>query len=228
MSKAKMTLIGLESYCQAGGDSLFKDLILPDGINKQDCIDNILLRSNEFEVLYSDPIFLKASIALWGRTWYKTFERWNQTLTEEYDPLYNYDRTEEIIEKIDEDTKTLLIGSGSMYSEDSSESKTEVDNTDTTSVSAYNTSSFDNSDKAVHDGETSSEDSSESSTTTSSRNDGTENKDIVRDHKARMFGNIGVTTSATMAQEEITLRANNVLLKLIADTFVKEFCIMVY
>lgn len=228
MSKAKMTLIGLESYCQAGGDSLFKDLILPAGINRQDCIDNILLRANEFEILYSDPIFLKASIALWGRTWYKTFERWLETLSEEYNPLYNYDRTEEIIEKIDEDTKSSLTGSGTMHSEDSSKSKTEVDNTDTTSVSAYNTSSFDNSDKAVHDGETSSEDSSKSDSSTTSKNDGTENKDIVRDHKARMFGNIGVTTSATMAQEEITLRANNVLYKLIADTFVKEFCIMVY
>ena len=232
MSKAKMTLIGLENYCRGVGESLFEGLVLPSGINKDDVVNTILMRSGEFEILYSDPIFLKASISLWGRNWYDTFARWLETLTEEYNPLHNYDRTEEISEKIDEDTTSRNSGSGTSSSSmsDSSSSKVEVDNTDTTSVSAYNTSSFDNSDKNVHDGETNSQGSSKSSgsTTSSSTNNGTENKDIVRSHTARMFGNIGVTTSATMATEELTLRGKYVLNTMIADTFVKEFCLMVY
>ena len=228
MSKAKMTLIGLENYCQGAGESLFSDLILPAGINKDDVVNTILMRSGEFEILYSDPIFLKASISLWGRNWYATFARWLETLTEEYNPLHNYDRTEEILEKIDEDTKSHNTGSGTNRLSGSSNSITEVDDTDTTSVSAYNTSSFDNSDKSVHDGQSINNDSSQSSGQSTSTADGTENKDIVRDHKARMFGNIGVTTSATMATEELTLRGKYVLNTMIADTFVKEFCLMVY
>ena len=228
MSKAKMTLIGLENYCQGAGESLFDGLVLPSGINKDDVINTILMRSGEFEILYSDPIFLKASISLWGRNWYATFERWLETLTEEYNPLHNYDRTEEILEKIDEDTTSRNSGSGTSSMSDSSSSRTDSDSTDTSSVSAYNTSSFDNSDKNVHDGQTVTADSSQSSGQSTSSNEGAENKDIVRDHKARMFGNIGVTTSATMATEEITLRGKYVLNTMIADTFVKEFCIMLY
>ena len=228
MSKSKITLIGLEKYCQEAGESLFSDLVLPSGINKDDVINTILMRANEFELLYSDPIFLKASISLWGRNWYATFERWLETLTEEYNPLHNYDRTEEITERIDEDTTSRNSGSGTSSMSDSSSSRTDSDSTDTSSVSAYNTSSFDNSDKNVHDGQTVTSDSSQSSGQSTSSNEGAENKDIVRDHKARMFGNIGVTTSATMATEELTLRGKYVLNTMIADTFVKEFCIMLY
>lgn len=236
MSKAKMTLIGLENYCQGAGESLFTGLVLPSGINKDDVVNTILMRSGEFEILYSDPVFLKASISLWGRNWYATFARWLETLTEEYNPLHNYDRTETITERIDEDTQTKNNGTGTSTgrttANDSSNSKVEVDNTDTTSVSAYNTSSFDNSDKSVLDGETKTNQSSQSTGTSNESNtisnQGTENKDIVRSHQARMFGNIGVTTSATMATEELTLRGNFVLNKMIADTFIKEFCIMVY
>lgn len=228
MSKAKITLIGLESYLAGAGDSLFSDLILPPSIDKDACINNILMRANEFEILYSDPIFLKASIALWGRTWYKTFERWLETLEEEYNPLHNYDRTEVIMEKVKEDNKSSMTGSGSNSSKGTSKSKTETDNTNTGLKAAYNSSTFENNDQEVLDGETNYSDENSIQGSSTTKNDGSENKDLSRSYQARMFGNIGVTTSATMAQEEITLRGNNVLYKLIADTFVKEFCIMVY
>ena len=232
MSKAKITLIGLENYCNGADDSLFSDLVLPSGINKDDVVNNILMRANEFELLYSDPIFLKSSIALWGRTWYKTFERWNQTLLEEYNPIHNYDRTEQISERVDEDTtnKNSSQSSGRSTMNDISNSKVEDDVTDTSSVAAYNTSSFDNSDKNVRDGETKTNSTSNSSGTNSNEGsfNGTENKDIVRSHNARMFGNIGVTTSATMVSEELLLREKFNLYKMIADVFIKEFCIMVY
>ena len=94
MSSAKMTLIGLENYMQPD-DSLFKDLVVPAGIDKDIMINNILMRANEFEVLYSDPDFLKAAITLWGRKWYHTFDKWITALNIQYDPLNNYDRHEE-------------------------------------------------------------------------------------------------------------------------------------
>lgn len=232
MSKAKITLIGLENYCNGADESLFSDLVLPSGINKDNVVNNILMRANEFELLYSDPIFLKSSIALWGRTWYKTFERWNQTLLEEYNPIHNYDRTEEISERIDEDTvnRNSSQSSGNTSGSSKATSKIETDNTTTDSTAAYNTSSFDNKDKSVLDGETKSNDSTSSSGTSSSSDssNGSENKDIVRQHNARMFGNIGVTTSAAMVSEELLLREKYNLYKMIADVFVKEFCIMVY
>lgn len=228
MSKAKITLIGLESYLSKAGDSLFSDLILPAGINKDDCINNILMRANEFELLYSDPVFLKANITLWGRTWYKVFERWLQTLEEEYNPIHNYDRTEEISEKVKEDNKSSMTGSGTNNSKGNSKSKTETDNTTTGLKAAYNSSTFENNDQDVLDGETNYSDENNIQGSSTTKNDGSENKDLNRDYKARMFGNIGVTTSAAMLTEEILTREKFNLYKMIADVFVKEFCIMIY
>lgn len=227
MSKAKITLIGLENYCRGAGESLFTGWNVPSGIDQDIMKNTILMRAQEFELLYSDPVFLKSAINLWSSKWYRTFEKWVNALSIEYDPLYNYDRTEEIKERIDEDTKSSNSGSSTSRNEITSSGKTESDSTDTSSVSAYNTSSFDNSDKNVHDGETKTSDSSRSNGSGTSKNDGTENKDIVRDHKARMYGNIGVTTTQQMLESELDIATWN-LYEHIADIFIKEFCIMVY
>lgn len=264
MSKAKMTLIGLENYCQGAGESLFEGLVLPSGINKDDVVNTILMRSGEFEILYSDPVFLKASISLWGRNWYATFARWLETLTEEYNPLHNYDRTEEWTDdhtgdyskknnasvegdstRTDDLTQTTDMTRENDLTEEH-DLATSNDVTTTNDVSAYNSSTYDHDNKQIVD-----QDGTDTGTITNTgtiSDDGTiKNEGTVKNeykdkssgtesgddnskntHKGRMFGNIGVTTSATMATEELTLRGKYVLNTMIADTFVKEFCLMVY
>ena len=48
------------------------------------------------------------------------------------------------------------------------------------------------------------------------------------DHTAHLWGNIGVTTSATMAAEETRLRTNNNLYGVVANIFAKELLIQIY
>ena len=91
MSSSTMSLIGLYNYYP----DLFKFLAVPDEIDKSTLIDNILLRSGEFEVLYADPEFLEFSIGAWSRKWAPTFDRWVKALAVEYNPLENYDRMED-------------------------------------------------------------------------------------------------------------------------------------
>ena len=88
---AKITLIGFYNY----DPTLFDGLILPEGIEKDLVVDEILERSNEFESLYSNPDFVKQRITMWGRKHYRTFDKWIKALGIEYDPLNNYDRYEE-------------------------------------------------------------------------------------------------------------------------------------
>lgn len=96
MSRAKMTLIGYYEYLDAVGVDLFADLSeLPAGIDKDTLESNIILQGGEFEVLYGDPYLLKHAVSPWVQKWYRTFEKWVTALNIEYDPLYNYDRTEE-------------------------------------------------------------------------------------------------------------------------------------
>lgn len=94
MSLAKMTLIGFYNAYEDIAP-LFEDLTLPAGIDKDLFINSLLLDAGEFEVLYADPDFFKNAISIWGRKWYRTFEKWYQALSIGYDPLNNYDRTEE-------------------------------------------------------------------------------------------------------------------------------------
>ena len=76
-------------------DTLFELLDVPEGVDKDKLIDNILLEAGERSVIYSDPEFLKAAIGIWSNTYQATFERWANALAIEYDPLENYDRREE-------------------------------------------------------------------------------------------------------------------------------------
>lgn len=96
MSKSKMTLIGLYQYMQKSDDDLFKELTLPDSIDKELVINSILMNNAEFEVLYSNPYFMQSMIGIWSNKWQRTFERWFDALIKsEYDPIENYDRKEE-------------------------------------------------------------------------------------------------------------------------------------
>lgn len=103
MSFAKLTLIGLINYSQTAtpygpGNGLFDLMDLPAGINKDDVINDIIMRGGEFELLYPDYNYMRQFIGVWARKHYRTFERWVYDLSLEYNPLYNYDRHEEYID----------------------------------------------------------------------------------------------------------------------------------
>lgn len=93
MSLAKITLLGFYNAYE-DSDSIFADLTLPIGIDKDLFINSLLLDAGEFEVLYADPDFFKNAVSIWGRKWYRTFQKWYEALSVSYDPLNNYDRTE--------------------------------------------------------------------------------------------------------------------------------------
>lgn len=101
MSLAKIPLIGFYNWCEDINEPLFEKLTLPDGIDKDLFIDSLLLDSGELEVLYDDPDFMREAIGIWGRKWNRTFKKWYEALQVEYDPLNNYDRTEEWTTKTD-------------------------------------------------------------------------------------------------------------------------------
>lgn len=106
MSKAKITLIGLNNYCVARGYSLFDQVLIPSGIDRDMLIHAILLRAGDFEVLYPNPDFMQDVINSLFKRWYKTFAKWEKALNIEYDPLSNYDRKEEWSDSSKTDTST--------------------------------------------------------------------------------------------------------------------------
>lgn len=91
MASSKMTLIGMYNW----DDTIFSELVLPTGIDKDLFINSLLLQGGEFEVLYPDPDFMKNAIKIWGMKWFRTFTEWFKGTQAEWNPIYNYDRYED-------------------------------------------------------------------------------------------------------------------------------------
>ena len=238
MSSAKITLIGIETYLNPD-HSVFEQMQLPVGIDRQILIDTILMRCQEFELLYSDPDFLINAVNVWSRKNYRVFDKWEKALNIEYDPLYNYDRTEEYTDTHD---GTLTSNGGNTQTNNLTNS---TDITRTDNLSTTNDETVTHSEKAFNDlsyvGTTQDvvdQDGSQTGTvrnagtvtdtgTVTNVNNNTDKSEYTNTHKARLFGNIGVTTSQQMLQSELDIARWN-LYEHIADLFCQEFCIMVY
>lgn len=94
MSTIKMTLIGVETALSQTDQSVFDLMDLPEGIDKDNVCDNILMEGSDFEVLYANPLYLRSCVGVWSKKHYRTFEKWIKALNMEYNPLENYDRIE--------------------------------------------------------------------------------------------------------------------------------------
>lgn len=196
---ATMTLIGIYNVTP----NLFEFLDLPDGIDAETVRDNILLKSANFEVLYSNPEFIHDAIKVWSAKWYRTFDRWQKALAIDYAPLENYDRQEEWTDE--GNGKSTVTGT----TDDSVSVTTEQ------KVSAYN------SDTMRDNVETTTGSTSESSI------DNTNESETKNVRTGRAHGNIGVTTSQQMLEAELSVARWN-LYDHIADLFLSEFVIPVY
>lgn len=103
MALAKMTLIGLINYydnVDQSEDTLFDNLNLPEGIDKNTVINNIIMKGGEFPILYPNAPYVRAYIGVWSNKWYRTFDKWYAALNLNYNPLHNYDRIENITDDI--------------------------------------------------------------------------------------------------------------------------------
>ena len=121
MASAKMTLIGMNAFMLNMNDDLFKNLTLPEGLEKQTLTDSILLRGGEFEVVYANPTAMQSLIGIWSNREQATFERWVNALSIDYAPLENYDRQEHWTDEVDGTGSSESSGSVNTESEDTSE-----------------------------------------------------------------------------------------------------------
>lgn len=219
MSKAKFTLIGTYQYYHNAGGDLFELMDLPTGINKDTLCSNILLQGGEFEVQHGNPQFIHIAIGIWSKAWKESFQRWVDALAIEYAPLENYDRMEHWTDEKDRTDDFDSTGS--------SRSVGTLDNTTTDTTentkSAYDSSTYQPYDKV--ESRTVSDTDSTDQTNTTISSDTVINDD--NEHNGRIHGNIGVTTSQQMLNQELDLGYWN-LYQRITQLFLQEFVIPVY
>ena len=87
VQRAVVDLIGMYNY-----DNSVLDLMqIPEVLDRQTLIDNLLMESAEMELLYNNVGFLKQAIGSWSR---KNITVWNElydTTQYEYNPIWNVD-----------------------------------------------------------------------------------------------------------------------------------------
>ena len=219
MSSAKITTIGFFNWMQSQNDDLFSKMNLPVGIEKDTLIDNILLRAGEFEVLYSNPFVYQSAIGVWSDKHKRTFEKWVNALSMEYNPIENYDRKEEWEDRIANQT----LENTNEKSSGNTSGSNRVNGSSENMKSAYDSEGYQPESRNTY--ETIETDTSNTSTNMIN----TINKDESNNlkHNGWVHGNIGVTTTQQMLESELSLAAWNVY-EHITDLFIEEFCIAIY
>ena len=76
-------------------NTLFDLLVIPSQLNKNTLIDNLLAETAELEVLYPNPVVMKALIGVWADKNKDIWDRLYATTQYEYNPIENYNRYEE-------------------------------------------------------------------------------------------------------------------------------------
>lgn len=132
---SRWTLIGMQMY----EPSLFDTLELPEGYDKQTFIDALLLEHGEKCALYTDPDFMKYSIGIWSRKWTLELSRIYEALTAEYNPIYNYDRFEEISDGESRTYSSVETGGRTSTDKPDYTATTNASNTESTSTSGEQT-----------------------------------------------------------------------------------------
>lgn len=199
--------------------SIFDGLVIPQQLDRDTLIANILVETMELETLYPHADILRSTIAMWSKIKLPYWEKLETTLHLEYNPIHNYDRTEEWT---DEDS-----GESSSSGESSGESGSNTINSREGGATEKATAFNSDLQKITGSTEDSAEENSETTATdkTSTNSSGEYKKTLKR--TGRASGNIGVTTTQEMIRQEREI-ADFDLYSVITEEFKRRFCLLVY
>ena len=236
---ATLSVLGLYNY----DSSLFDNMVFPAGFTtdeKQTVVGNVLMECAELEFLYPDFDTAKFAIEAWSKMCVSVWERIFTASKLEYNPIENYNKTE--LEMISDDRTDTHSGNDvTTYSGSDSDQSTYADtethsgtDTQTNKISSYDSGTLLNHDQneLQHGHSVSNYGTGSNSTTYGKTETLTHGSTIVHDgdisRTNHTTGNIGVTTSQQMLEQEIEVSAKLNVIKMIVESFKERFCILVY
>ena len=226
--KVLLSIVGLYNH----DNTIFNPMVLPESVDRATLIDNILMQAGDLSLVYPDADLMKRLILLWSNR--KIFQ-WNKinALTEiEYNPIDNYDRTEtETIQATTTDTGTVTDVSSNTIITDRDTTNTNTPNTaETKSVTGFNSETLVQAEKYEQTGtenNSGTEDIRESGNGQNTKTLNTSQGEN-RSRTLRSRGNIGVTTTQAMMEQEIEIANKLDIIQIITDDFIDAFCVGVY
>ena len=222
---ATMSVLGLYQW----DNTLFSLLSLPEGLDKDTLVDFILAECSDLEILYPNPEVLKGLIGVWSATEQYTWGKLYATMQLQYNPIDNYDRTE---------TRTLASqaagnstdgGTDTVTSADTGSDSTIGSSTNVNQVKAFDTAANTFTDRekdtVSNSGSTTYGKTNTNTTRYGHTNGNTYSKNDTEN--IRSYGNIGVTTTQQMIEQERDTAKFNIF-QVILDEFKQRFCVLVY
>lgn len=250
---ANLSLLGLFNW----DNTLFDLMEIPSALSKETLVENLLAETAELEVLYPNPVVLKNLIGVWCHKQIGVWNKLYETTQYHYDPIENYNRyetgsstgegsTTHSGTDTTTDTETHTgTDRRSIGREMGGSDTTESENSTGHWVAGFNSTASGNNDGLVKqtrdEGEGSStttyggtedvtddlthgESISKSGSTTHGEKVNTTNEG---NHELHAHGNIGVTTTQQMIEQERQIDLFN-MYDIIIEDFKMRFCILVY
>lgn len=226
---ATLSLLGLYEW----DSSLFDLLVIPEDMDRNTLIQNILAETAELEVLYPNPTVLKNLIGVWSNRWNPVWEKLYSTTQYEYDPIENYNRYEEGTTEGEDSTTHSGTDTRTISRTRSGSDTNAGTGQDENYVAGYDSSPSGTDDGLVK----SNRDQSQNSNTITygSReniSDATQHGERVAStreggHTLHAHGNIGTMSTQEMIERERNIDTFNVY-DIIIDEFKHRFCVLVY
>lgn len=94
---AVLTLLGLYQF----RNDILDELILPDDVDHDLLVDNLMIETADMEIIYPDPDVMKTMINRWSLMQIKVWRRLAEAFDIEYNPIWNVDGTEKEVETHD-------------------------------------------------------------------------------------------------------------------------------
>lgn len=211
MSSAWLSPLGL----YYGDDTIFENMYVPEGVEKEVVVSSILWETAELEVLLTSPEAFKNAVTIWSRKRKTSWDRIWKALNIEYNPIENYRRNEQ------KALKRGKLSTQAQLTKNETEENYTPDNTDTLSRTGFNSGELQITDRNHHEGNDNTKNNSNSAVgTTNGESEGVNEGSLA-------FGNIGVTTTQKLLREELELAETN-MIEIIVGEFKETFCLMVY
>ena len=222
--RATMSILGLHNYTEG---SIWEDLVLPAGVDRDVVIGNILLECAELELIYPDPDVMTTAIGLWAAAELDSWRKLYETTQFDYNPIWNKDGKVVETETSHNVRSDSESENGSTQSDGSVSSLRRDEGSQTQSVSAFDSTAFNNREKNDETNIANDRSETEASTTTdrSVSREGVDSHD--RRYERVEQGNIGVTTTQQMIKEEREVDQFHID-DYIVQSFKRRFCLLVY
>lgn len=218
-----LSIMGLYEY----DNNLFQGLQLPEGLDREATINEILLQCAELEIVYPNIDIMKLAITTWSIANQYTWQKLYDTMVVEYNPIWNVDADVTDILSGSENRDISRSGSGSNNRTVNLADNETINITDTEAVKGFNSDTWAESHKNTKDG---TDNISHSGTDNISLSDSESVDDnLIRSETRtqRRTGNIGVTTTQQMLEQERAIAEFN-MISYIAQSFKQRFCLLIY